>query len=175
MGRKLIGSLVVMAVIGFMATGAHASLTLISSGDGDPAGTGVPNVPCSQPAPNECSFVEGITGVSPLTENSGSFTVTGTGTATGTVEWSGLTDPVLFVLVVDGGGNDKFYNLYSVSLDEQFDSDGAQAITCCDGQAKGISHVTFLTGPTTTVPEPSILLLLGTGLLGTLALGRKLL
>jgi hypothetical protein len=164
-----------MAAIGFMATSAYASLSLIASG-GDPAGTGAPNVPCSQPAPNECSFVEGLTGVSPLTENTGSFTVTGTGAATGTVEWSGLTDPVLFVLVVDGGGNDKFFNLYAVSVDEQFDSAGAQTITCCDGQEKGISHVTFMTGPTTTtVPEPSLLLLLGSGLLGTLALGRKLL
>jgi PEP-CTERM motif len=167
MRKRLISSLVVMAVIGFVATGAHASLTLIDSGQD------MPNVPCSQPAPNECSFVEGITGVSPLTVNSGSFTVTGINSATGTVEWSGLTDPVLFVLVVDGGGNDKFYNLCSVSLDEQFDSDGAQPIACCDGEAKGISHVTFLTGPTTSVPEPSLLLLLGTGLLGTLALGRK--
>jgi PEP-CTERM motif len=166
MRRKLIGSLVAMAVIGFMATGAHASLVLIDSGQD------APNVPCSQPAPNECSFVEGITGVSPLTEHSGTFTVTGVGAATGTVEWSGLTDPVLFVLVVDGGGNEKFYNLYEVTVDQRFDSDGAQDITCCDGEAKGISHVTFLTGPV-GVPEPSLLLLLGTGLLGTLALGRK--
>jgi hypothetical protein len=93
------------------------------------------------------------------------------------IEWNfaGSGYQLLYVLVADGtAGSGKAYRLYQVINNQFIDSDGKQVVDFVGftASAGGVSHIAFL--GTTSVPEPTTLLLLGAGLLGVGILGRKL-
>jgi hypothetical protein len=94
------------------------------------------------------------------------------------IEWNfaGSGYQVLYVLVADGNaqGGGKAYRLYQVINNQFIDSNGGQVVDFegFAAAAGGVSHIAFL--GTTSVPEPTTLLLLGAGLLGVGILGRKL-
>ena len=105
-----------------------------------------------------------------------------------TVSWAGMTTSVDWILIVNGaegvghectgttgGTGGKCYALYSVTGDQLFNSNGDQIIELPAGSG-GTSHVSFFTSGSTPpeTPEPGVLLLLGTGLIGTVALARRL-
>jgi hypothetical protein len=67
---------------------------------------------------------------------------------------------------------DQIYSLWEVK-EAQF-KDGGGDVFLQEFPAKNISHITiFGQNNPTNVPEPTTLLLLGVGLLGTVALGRQ--
>ena len=89
------------------------------------------------------------------------------------IEWAGLVNWDLQYLLVKYG---NLYALYKVINNQQKDSNGEQIIDTsqyCE-QGCGISHISlFGTQDGTTVPEPTTLLLLGAGLVGTVAFARR--
>jgi hypothetical protein len=174
-----------LAVVGAMATRAQADVIFLQSGGDAPIGGG---------DAAEIAFVEGIVGQDNLTlllktepdGSGGGITADATGTSAD-VSWAGLSQSLDFILVVDGtagtvgnpctdttegttGGS--CYSLYGVSDDQKFDSNGVQNVVL-PSDSGGISHIVFLSGGGTSVPEPTTLVLLGAGLVGTALYRRK--
>jgi hypothetical protein len=179
MGQTVLGMALVMAVLAFMTSWAQADTLLFQSGGELAAGS---------PA-EEATFVFDATGETVTAFTDPGIIETQGGTCLGTVcvEWSGLSTSLDWILLVDGGSNEqqggcpgttggidgKCYSLYQVINGQEFDSNGVQTLDLPAGSG-GLSHITYFTAGTTTVPEPSVLLLLGSGLVGTLALARRL-
>ena len=177
-----------VATAAFLATPAHADITLI---DGDFAccpgnGTnpenelaGVQGYSDSQSEGLDLDFFKKFDESGNATNDPGAeaefskVTVTPTGEGSLTIEWSGLENWDLHYILVKYGNN---YALYKVVNNQQKDSIEPQIIDTSDfcEQGCGISHTSlFGEEGTNRVPEPTTLLLLGAGLLGTVALGRR--
>jgi hypothetical protein len=168
MGQTVLGMALVMAVLAFMTSWAQADTQLFLSG-----GDLQPDNPVG-----EAAFVFDVTGETVTAFTDSGITETTPCTGDLCIEWSGLSTSLDWILLVDGqtpgcttGG--KCFSLYQVINGQEFDSNGVQILSLPAGSG-GLSHVTYFTAGTTNVPEPSVLLLLGSGLVGTLALARRL-
>ena len=97
---------------------------------------------------------------------------TGWESSTGSISWGGsLTE---FVIALKAG---PYFSLYYFDGSEgalsglNYDTSGTGLNP--QGKALGLSHYTLYAGDPVTVPEPGTMLLLGTGLLGMVAVRRR--
>lgn len=128
---------------------------------------------------SEADWIEGETGASDLvylwktdaTDGAvgpGGFSVSlndpDAGTAQVSWDLTGSGFELYYILLKDGNVDGKFlYSLYGVSEDQRILSGGKQTVDFGDYE-KAISHISFFGKPGTSVPEPSLILLLGIGL-----------
>lgn len=174
----LSGLAVAVAVVGLLATSAHADITLFDNYLlASPLGSEA----------NELAFVELETGVNldlfqKHEDGSDDFftgesvNVTETSGTSWDLDWNTVNWDIRYILVKDGstGGQDnqQIYSLFEVTPAQFKDGDGDVFLDAFP--TKGISHITiFGQENPTDVPEPMTLLLLGTALLGAVTLGRR--
>lgn len=114
----------------------------------------------------------------PIAGEANKVTVTETNDNLWHLSWAGLVNwDLKFIMVVDGvdcPGCDKATYLFAMTSDQFNTGSGDVYVKNLAGQLKGISHIyLFGVNEESSVPEPTTLLLLGAGLLGTAVVARR--